>query len=243
MAYKAVIIGATSGIGLEVARMLWKEGATVGVAGRRTGRLQEFCNECGQRVHYLRIDITDNDAGKKLIELSEAIGGADMILLCAGIGSQNPELKPEIESDTVNTNVGGFTRMIDAAFNYFKGKGGGHIAAVTSIAGTKGLGIAAAYSATKRYQNTYMQCLAQLSAMQGYNIRFTDIRPGFVDTDLLKSGSFPMKMPVEYTAKKIVKAIKRHKRVAVIDWKYKIIVAIWRIIPNCIWERMNIRNQ
>ena len=243
MAYKAVIIGATSGIGLEVARMLWKEGATVGVAGRRTGRLQEFCNECGQRVHYLRIDITDNDAGKKLIELSEAIGGADMILLCSGTGSQDPELKPEIESDTVNTNVGGFTRMIDAAFNYFKGKGGGHIAAVTSIAGTKGLGIAAAYSATKRYQNTYMQCLAQLSAMQGYNIRFTDIRPGFVDTDLLKSGSFPMKMPVEYTAKKIVKAIKRHKRVAVIDWKYKIIVAIWRIIPNCIWERMNIRNQ
>ena len=243
MAYKAVIIGATSGIGLEVARMLWKEGATVGVAGRRTGRLQEFCNECGQRVHYLRIDITDNDAGQKLIELSEAIGGADMILLCSGTESQNPELKPEIESDTVNTNVGGFTRMIDAAFNYFKGKGGGHIAAVTSIAGTKGLGIAAAYSATKRYQNTYMQCLAQLSAMQGYNIRFTDIRPGFVDTDLLKSGSFPMKMPVEYTAKKIVKAIKRHKRVAVIDWKYKIIVAIWRIIPNCIWERMNIRNQ
>lgn len=243
MAYKAVIIGATSGIGLEVARMLWKEGATVGVAGRRTDRLQEFCNECGQRVHYLRIDITDNDAGKKLIELSEAIGGADMILLCSGTGSQNPELKPEIESDTVNINVGGFTRMIDAAFNYFKGKGGGHIAAVTSIAGTKGLGIAAAYSATKRYQNTYMQCLAQLSAMQGYNIRFTDIRPGFVDTDLLKSGSFPMKMPVEYTAKKIVKAIKRHKRVAVIDWKYKIIVAIWRIIPNCIWERMNIRNQ
>ena len=243
MAYKAVIIGATSGIGLEVARMLWKEGATVGVAGRRTGRLQEFCNECGQRVHYLRIDITDNDAGKKLIELSEAIGGTDMILLCSGTGSQNPELKPEIESDTVNTNVGGFTRMIDAAFNYFKGKDGGHIAAVTSIAGTKGLGIAAAYSATKRYQNTYMQCLAQLSAMQGYNIRFTDIRPGFVDTDLLKSGSFPMKMPVEYTAKKIVKAIKRHKRVAVIDWKYKIIVAIWRIIPNCIWERMNIRNQ
>lgn len=243
MAYKAVIIGATSGIGLEVARMLWKEGATVGVAGRRTGRLQEFCNECGQRVSYKAIDITAGDAGQKLIELSEAIGGADMILLCAGIGSQNPKLKPEIETDTVNTNVGGFTRMIDAAFNYFKGKDGGHIAAVTSIAGTKGLGIAAAYSATKRYQNTYMQCLAQLSAMQGYNIRFTDIRPGFVDTDLLKSGSFPMKMPVEYTAKKIVKAIKRHKRVAVIDWKYKIIVAIWRIIPNCIWERMNIRNQ
>ena len=171
MSYKTVIIGATSGIGREVARILWKEGATVGVAGRRTDRLRAFCEECGQRASYATIDVTASDAGDKLVELAETVGGADMILLCSGIGSQNPELKPEIESDTVNTNVAGFTRMIDSAFNYFKGKGGGHIVAVTSIAGTKGLGIAAAYSATKRYQNTYIQCLAQLSAMQGYALQ------------------------------------------------------------------------
>ena len=243
MSYKTVIIGATSGIGREVARILWKEGATVGVAGRRTDRLRAFCEECGQRASYATIDVTASDAGDKLVELAETVGGADMILLCSGIGSQNPELKPEIESDTVNTNVAGFTRMIDSAFNYFKGKGGGHIVAVASIAGTKGLGIAAAYSATKRYQNTYIQCLAQVSAMQGYGIRFSDIRPGFVDTDLLKSGNFPLKMPVDYAARKIVKAIKRRRRVAVIDWKYKIVTALWRMIPRYLWERLTIRNK
>ena len=243
MSYKTVIIGATSGIGREVARILWKEGATVGVAGRRTDRLRAFCEECGQRASYATIDVTASDAGDKLVELAETVGGADMILLCSGIGSQNPEMKPEIESDTVNTNVAGFTRMIDSAFNYFKGKGGGHIVAVTSIAGTKGLGIAAAYSATKRYQNTYIQCLAQLSAMQGYGIRFTDIRPGFVDTPLLQGGTYPALMRPEKVAKAIVRAIDRKKSVAVIDWKYRILVFFWRIIPRYLWVRMNIRTR
>lgn len=78
-----------------------------------------------------------------------------------------------------------------------------------SIAGTKGLGIAPAYSATKRFQNTYIQCLAQLSAMTRANITFTDIRPGFVDTDLLRSGNYPMLMRPEKTARMIVDALRR----------------------------------
>ncbi len=243
MPYKAIVIGATSGIGLETARLLWKEGAVVGVAGRRTDRLRAFCDECGARAKYRTIDITDNNAGHELSMLINEIGGADLILFCSGIGSQNPDLVAETELKTVETNAVGFTRIIDEAFNYFKQKGSGHIAAITSIAGTKGLGIAASYSATKRYQNTYMQCLAQLSHMQGHNIRFTDIRPGFVDTDLLRNGRFPLKMRTEYVARLIVKAIKRQKRVAIIDWKYKIIVAIWKMIPRVIWEKLSIKTK
>lgn len=110
----------------------------------------------------------------------------DLFFLSSGIGSQNPDLKPEIELNTARTNVEGFTRMVTAAFNHFKTQGGGHIAVISSIAGTKGLGIAPAYSATKRFQNTYIEALAQLSRMQHLNIHFTDIRPGFVATDLLK---------------------------------------------------------
>ncbi len=240
---RAVVIGATSGIGKEVARLLWEKGRTVGIAGRRQSLLEQFAKGCGERIFTQVLDVTDENAGKLMLELLERMGGADLIFLSSGIGSQNPNLDPETELRTVQTNSVGFVRMITAAFNYFKVNGGGHIAAISSIAGTKGLGIAPAYSATKRMQNTYIQCLAQLSAMEKANILFTDIRPGFVDTDLLKSGKFPLLMKPDYAARRIVKAVERKRRVAVIDWKYSIVVALWRMIPRCIWERMNVKNK
>ena len=76
--------------------------------------------------------------------------------------------------------------------------------------------------------------------MVGAKVTFTDIRPGFVDTDLLKSGHFPMMMRPEFVADKIVKAVERRKRVITIDWKYRLLVAFWRLIPNFIWEKLKI---
>lgn len=237
---KAIIIGATSGIGLEVARLLRSQGVGLGVAGRRDDRLQAFAAEEGAPVAWSRIDVTDSDAGERLVELADRMGGVDTIILVAGVGSQNRSLDPAIELATAETNVVGFTRMIDAAFNYLKAHGGGHIAAVSSIAGTKGLGIAAAYSATKRFQNTYIQCLAQLSNMTDARVTFTDIRPGFVDTDLLRSGHYPMLMKPQKVARLMVDAIRKRKRVATIDWRYRLLVAAWRLIPDRIWEKATI---
>ena len=75
------------------------------------------------------------------------------------------------------------------------------------------------------------------------NITFTDIRPGFVDTDLLRSGNYPMLMRPEKTARMIVDALRRKKRVATIDWRYRLLVAAWRMIPDCIWERAEIQTK
>ena len=138
----AIIVGATSGIGLEVARIMRSEGVNIGVAGRREDRLRKFAEE-GGNVVWQRIDVTDENAGGLLVDLAERMGGVDTILLVSGIGSQNRDLDPGIEIATAETNVVGFTRMIDAAFNYLKSHGGGHIGAVSSIAGTKGLRTAA----------------------------------------------------------------------------------------------------
>lgn len=242
MEKKAVVVGATSGIGKEVADLLWQDGWTVGVAGRRSERLEAFCKKCGCRAAFEPIDVTQGDAGERMLALIDKIGGADLIVLVSGIGSQNRQLDTEIELRTVSTNAEGFVRMATAAFNYFKIKGGGHIAAVTSIAGTKGLGAAPAYSATKRFQNTYMQCLAQLSSMEKANISFTDIRPGFVDTDLLKSGNYPMLLRPSRVAKSIVRALYNRRRVVVIDWRYRVLVALWQLLPNRLWERLSIHN-
>lgn len=239
---KAIIIGATSGIGQEVAKLLVEQGWHVGIAGRREEALQQLQATAPDRIVIEKLDVTDAEAAAHLHTLIEKLGGMDLFFLSSGIGSQNPDLKAEIELNTARTNVEGFTRMVTAAFNYFKEKGGGHIAVISSIAGTKGLGIAPAYSATKRFQNTYIDALAQLAKMQHLDIRFTDIRPGFVATDLLKSGKFPMLMQADRVAQHIVRALKRKKRVVIIDGRYRVLVFFWRMIPRWLWERLPIKN-
>ena len=174
--------------------------------------------------------------------LIDKLGGMELFFLSSGIGFQNMTLDPNMELKTVQTNADGFVRMTTAAFDYFKKHGGGHIAVISSIAGTKGLGVAPAYSATKRFQNTYIDALNQLSNMQKLNIKFTDIRPGFVKTNLLNDGKhYPLLMSPQFVAEKIVSAINHNKRVAIIDWKYRILVFFWRLIPRCIWCRLSIK--
>lgn len=241
-AKRIIIIGATSGIGYEVARLYIKQGWRIGVAGRRLERLEELRAEAPGQIETTQLDVTSPDAPKRLVELIRKVGGMDVFLLSSGVGSQNRALNQEIELATVQTNTAGFTRMVTAAYDYFREHGGGQLAVISSIAGTKGLGSAPSYSATKRYQNTYIEALDQLAHMEKLPIVFTDIRPGFVKTDLLKNDKYPMLMSPEYVARKIVKAIERKKHRAVIDWKYAILVFFWKLIPSFIWRRLPIHN-
>lgn len=112
------------------------------------------------------------------------------------------------------------------------------MAVISSIAGTKGLGIAPAYSATKRFQNTYMDALEQLACMKKANIHFTDIRPGFVATALLNNGKhYPLMMRPQTVAFSIKKALEKRKRVVIIDWRYQLIVAAWKHHSQTVWKR------
>lgn len=242
MNQRIIIIGATSGIGREVANLYIKRGWKVGIAGRRPAELESLRQTAPAQVHAQVIDVTSDDAPQKLQTLIEQTGGMDVFLLSSGIGKQNYTLQPEIELATAATNVEGFIRMTNAAYHYFEQQGHGHLAVISSIAGTKGLGAAAAYSATKGFQNIYIDALDQLTHMNKLNISFTDIRPGFVATPLLKDDSYPMLMKVTEVAKDIIQAIDKKKRVAVIDWKYRILVFFWRLIPKWIWLRLPVRN-
>ncbi len=235
-----IIMGATSGIGMEVAKIFIADGWTVGIAGRRLEQLSNLKSLAKDRVHIKQIDINDSTAAEKFNELIDECNGIDIYLHSSGIGYNNPTLDSAPELQTVETNAMGFTRMIDAAFNYFAGKGGGHIAAITSIAGTKGLGAAPAYSATKRFQSTYLSALSQQATMRKTNIKVTDIKPGFVQTDLLKGREYPMMMDAKHAARMIFNAIIAQRRTRIIDWRYRILVFFWRLIPRPLWERWGI---
>ena len=223
---RIVILGATSGIGLEIAKLYIAAGCRSGpqVAAQKP---RSTSGSGADRVKIRSIDITAPEAEERLLRLIADLGGCDLLLHCAGIGYNNPQLDAAREIATAETNTVGFTRIMDTAFDYFRRQGGGHLAAISSIAGTKGLGAAAAYSASKRYQNTYLDALAQLSRMQRLDIRITDIRPGFVDTPLLREGKYPMLMRPEKVAARIVRALEQRKRRIVIDRRYAVLVFFW----------------
>lgn len=245
---KAIIIGATSGIGQAVMLELTRRGWEVGIAGRRQEQLIELQRTNLNVIATQRIDITHPDAADHLHTLIGKMGGdIDLYFHSSGIGYQNPSLDVDKELRTVETNALGFTRMVTAAYHYFlqHPERPGHIAVISSIAGTRPLGAAPAYSATKRYINHYMDCLRQLLHIQGVrHLCLTDIRPGFVRTPLLTDGgNYPMQLDVNQVAKEIVDGLERRKSVITVDWKYRLLVFFWRLIPRFIWLRLKIASK
>lgn len=235
---RAVVMGATSGIGMEVALLLATKGWRVGIAGRREELLNNIMNATDGIICKKQIDITKENAPQLLNELIDELGGMNLYFHSSGIGWQNVALDIEKEMKTVETNGIGFTRMVTAAFSYFTANNGGQLACITSIARTAGLGAAPSYSATKRFQSHYLECLSQLSRMRKLNIRITDIRPGFVATDLLSGSRYPLQLKADKVAKSIVNAVLKRKEIATIDWRYRILVFIWKLIPRCVWVRL-----
>lgn len=237
----AIVMGATSGLGRAIAVRLAQMGWRVAVAGRREPLLKQLCDEQEGVVMYRCIDITSDEAEELLLSLVNDMGGMDMYLHCSGIGYHNNGVDSSLELSTVVTNGVGFVKMVSCAYHYFSNHlKGGHIAVVSSIAGTRGLGAAPAYSATKRFQNCYIDALVQNAYMRRTGVTFTDVRPGFIDTDLLKGRRYPLLMSVDKASEKIVNAVVARKRRVVVDWKYRFVVCAWRLIPQFIWERMHI---
>ena len=246
-----IIIGATSGIGRAVTERLVAEGARVGIAGRREDRLKEIQEQLGaERVSYRVIDVTEASATVALDELIAEVGAPDALLYASGIGRQNPTLDADIELRTVETNCVGMVRLVDHFVNYVKREPGynkkhkAHIAVITSVAGTMGMGPAPAYSATKSMQSTYLVALAQHARMERIPLSVGDIRPGFVATDILNPEKrYPMLMSVERAARFVVRSLRRHQRITIFDWRYRLLVGFWRCIPRCVWEQLTmIRN-
>ena len=238
---RAVILGASSGLGMEVAQLLIAEGWKTGVAARRKEPLLTLRDIAPERVEVAVIDVDAEDAGEQLLALIDTVGGMDLYFHAPGIGKQNPTLMEDVEMSTVRTNALGFTRMVGTAYRYMATHGGGHIAAITSIAGTKGLGPAPSYSATKAFQCTYLQALEQQANARGLNIRFTDLRPGFVRTALLGDNPrYPILLEKEPVAHEMMEAIHRKEHIRIIDWRWRAVVALWRRIPRWAWRRLRL---
>ncbi len=241
---KIVVIGASSGIGRRLAIDFARVGCRVGIAARNEEKLDEIKQMYPDRIAKMRIDVTAPDAVKRFYDLIELIDGMDILVYASGVGFQDPDLNDERTKEMLETNVVGFARITAAAYKYYRETANvqpGQIAAITSVAGTKGIGVAAAYSASKTFQQRFICALEQLAYQQQVNVRFTDIRPGFVRTGLLSDDKdYPMCMSVDKVAPLIEEAILRRRRYATVDSRWRIVNAVWSLVPQCLWRHVGL---
>lgn len=228
-------MGASSGLGQGLAALYMQSGHEVACASRRVEKIAA-CTAA------MEIDVNSPDAPRRLMELIDRLGGMDLYVHVAGIGYDNPMLDPEREAAITQTNCVGFARMISAALDYFaKRNRKGQIAAVSSVAGTKGVGGMEAYCASKRFDWTYLEGLRQRITTQGWPVTVTDIRPGWTRTPLLKDGErYPMLMDSDYVCRRIVRAIAKERKVAYIDWRWRLLCTAWRCVPAAVWRRVSL---
>ena len=235
----AIIIGATSGIGKELARLLVDDGFKVGITGRRTELLESLKSENPASYFIKAFDVKDTKtAEEKLEELTTELGGLDLVILSSGTGDINDKLDFEIEFRTIETNVIGWTFIADWTFKYFEKQKYGHLTAISSIGGLRGSRQSTSYNATKAYQINYLEGLRQKATKLKEQIFVSDIRPGLVNTEMAKGEGLFWVMPVEKTARQIYKAIKKKKKIAYVTKRWKLIASIVKRIPVQLYDRM-----
>ncbi len=236
---KAIIIGASSGIGKGLAMLLAQNNYKVGITGRRTNLLEKIKESNPICFITKTFDITNTE--KSIIQLNELaseLESIDLIIFCSGTGDINNNLDFTIEKQTIDTNVLGFTNIINWSYNLFEKQGYGQLATISSIGGIRGSGMAPSYNASKAFQINYLEGLRQKSTKSKNPIIITDIRPGLVDTDMAKGENLFWLMPIEKVTKQIFYAINKKRKVAYVSKRWRLIAIILKILPRFIYSKL-----
>jgi short-subunit dehydrogenase len=235
---KILIIGATSGIGRELARLYAAAGNHVGATGRRQELLDSLRLEFPDRILTSCHDSTSCDAPAHLAALTQQLGGLDLLIFNAGWGDLSDSLDWNIDKPTVDINVNAFLAAIHFGWNHFIQQGHGHLVTVSSIAGTRGNRHSPAYSAAKSFQSIYFEGLYIKTRKKKIPLYITDIQPGYVDTKMSKGPVAFWLAPPEKAARQIIRAIAKRRRRAYITRRWRIIARLFRWIPGWIYYRI-----
>lgn len=224
-----IIFGGTSGIGAALAIEFLEAGNQVVALGLKA----HGENILNQKNNHLIVDYFDSISGNnhdKLKELTEKYPEIDKIIFCAGIGNLSQDTTFEKQNYANQLNVLAFTTIADCSLRYFKRKKSGHFIAISSISGIRGSSVAPAYHAAKSYQINYLESLRQQVADS--NIHITDVRPGFVDTQLAKGKPTFWMCRKKKAAKQIYQAIQSKVEVVYISKRWRMIAWFMKMAPN-----------
>jgi short-subunit dehydrogenase len=235
---KIIIVGASSGIGHEIACRYVEKGNRVGITGRRENLLNELKQKYPAQIFISAFDVMGNENQEKIHQLIDEIGGLDILIYNSGYGDPSKELNFEIENTTTKTNVNGFVEIVSYAFNFFAEQGYGQIAITSSVASVRGNSWAPAYSASKAFMSNYAEGLNIKARRLKKNIVITDIRPGFINTRMAKGNAQFWIVPKEKAADQIIHAIAKRKRIAYISRRWWLVAQIMKLLPYSIYRRM-----
>ena len=234
-----IIIGATSGIGRALYENYAADGNLIGIVGRRANLLDELRQEYPDTTVTATADVTKQDEIARAIDALRAeLKDIDLAVVCSGTGDINTPLDYAVERPTIDTNVTGWTFVVDTLYNIFEQQGHGHLVAITSAGGLRGESMAPAYSASKAYQINYMEAMRKKAYKSGNHILVTDIRPGLVDTAMAKGEGLFWVMPVEKVASQIIAAIRKQKSKAYVTKRWHVLAIINKNLPYSIYKKM-----
>lgn len=235
---RAIIIGASSGIGSSLARELAKHGCEVGLTGRRVELLEELSKELKTKSYVQQLDVRMTDqAQQQLASLITTMGDVDLIIINAGVGINDKARDWEVQKSMLETNVLGFAAMAHAALAYFIKRGSGHLVGITSPAGDRGMPHAYSYGATKAFETHLLEGIRNSMRAEHLPITITDIKPGFIETAMIKDSQekFWVVTP-EVAAVDMYDAIARQAITAYVPWRWAPIGWLLRNTPDWLWS-------
>lgn len=233
---KAIVIGATSGIGRAAAELLSAKGYAVGITGRRMERLEELRQSLKGPVFLRKMDVAEPEqAAAGLEELAAEMGGADVILICSGIVQPNGELDWKKEKETIATDVTGFAAVAGAAVRLFLRQGHGQLVGLSSLSALVYSDRTGAYCASKAFVSHYLRGLRILLNRAQGDYCVTEVLPGWVRTEMTKNAD-PSKVfwaaTAEQAAWLIYGAIAGKKRKIYILRRWRPIAWLIRLLPE-----------
>lgn len=242
---RVILTGASSGIGLDLARELARRGHDIALLARRAELLGDTARELsalGIRAVAIPCDVIDANAVREAVKRAEEeLGGpCDLAVANAGVSIPNHATKFSIADaeQVIRVNVLGVMYLYDAVIKGMIERKRGRFVGVASVAGLRGLPTSGPYSASKAALHAFLE--AARIELVPYGVGVTIVNPGFVATEMTQKNRF--RMPFLLTAPKaariIADGIERGQRVIEFPWRMSKIMRMTRLLPDALYERM-----
>lgn len=242
---RALVIGASSGIGRALAEELGRRGAVVALVARRGDELERVAQVIGpEQAHVYPHDVREFDVVPTLFQqITHDLGGLDLVIYAAGIlpQSKHDEYNTALDMDVLATNLLGAVAWLNEAAARFTRTRQGTIIGIGSVAGDRGRRANPVYGASKAALATYLESLRNRLTVRGVSV--ITIKPGYVATDMLRGARTPRFLPVippVRAAREILAAAAARRQVAYVPPVWGRIMRVVRAIPSGIFRRLNV---